>query len=397
MTSPISVIFAMLLSVAATDDELLRAADAFRSEDFADVIEFATMADPDAVNPDAQSLIARAYLAEGDSLRAVDAAILAVEMRPESAGFHFDLGDAFIQNGKPALAIDSLNRAADLGFRRPVVAELRAHAYFGVRQDFGKVKIRRFPQAVEGRLRDDVFVIDELPTQPEHYRCAPAESAIYQAAVAIERPECPTLTDLLADPELTQDKAEEAVNVPRDCNVRDLIKLKRLQARIWQRNGYPARADLILDAMRDHVPQQQLPEFWLELADAKLAIGDERAFLQCTTKAYVSDPLKYSAHLTAAYRTLARCRSRRGDLNGYIKYQQQVVKDEPQSPEDRYRLANAMWEAGRENEAALHYTVTLKLQPDHPAQSRIKSIIASVQKNPETPTRQVSDETERQD
>jgi tetratricopeptide (TPR) repeat protein len=275
--------------------------------------------------------------------------------RKEAAETHARIGDAYLVQGKGALAAESFKRADALGLNDPHLHVQLAKAYCAMEQFLGAVTSRRLKTATVGHIVSEGYVLEPVPNQPDTYRVCPPASAIYQLQAAL------------------------------DAGA-DSVEVYLLRADVW---FYARRYDRALAAYRaveDQVPNEERAAYYARSAEAALGADELEEYLARVERAIELDPETYGPRRGEAYRNLAERYTRRGDLAATIRYLELAIQEAPEAADLHYRLGNVYWETHRAADAADQWRITLELRPDHPDRNRMLTLIRSTM-NAEMPHR----------
>jgi tetratricopeptide (TPR) repeat protein len=317
----------------------------------------------------------RTALGDGDYARAVELLESAVQRDPDAVGYrvalaeayeragrreeaaktHAEIGDAYLAQGKGALAAESFTRAEALGLNDPHLHVQLARAYCALDQFLGTVTLRRLEAAKPGHIVSDGYVLEPVPNHPDTYRVCPPASAIYQIQAAL------------------------------DAGV-DSVAVHLLRADVWLDARRYDRALAAYRAVEDQVPDEKRAAYYARSAQAALGADELEEYLARVERAIELDPKTYGPQRVDAYRNLAERYTQRGDLAATIRYLELAIREAPEAADLHYRLGNVYWETHRAADAADQWRITLELRPDHPDRSRMLTLIRSTM-NAEVPRR----------
>ena len=267
----------------------------------------------------------------------------ALDIEPTADGCYL-LGLIHLDENMPALAAEQFQRALKLGRTGGDAHYALAQAFERLDQDFGRVRVISAPGATAGRIVDGAYLIEPVDGDPDLFRAAPPESAIYQLREAL------------------------------DDGV-DSWEARRLLARLWLKTRRFAAAAAAFAEAESDVPRGARAGYCREFAEALYGVGDVEGFVARMRQAAEADAEQYAPELADAYRRAAQRCSQRGDLAQYIAYLEKAVAERPDAADLHYLLGNGHWEAGQEREALRQWRLTLQLQPDHPDRQRMLELI----------------------
>jgi tetratricopeptide (TPR) repeat protein len=302
-----------------------------------ELLESAVQRDPDAVSY--RAALAEAYERAG--------------RREEAAQTHARIGDAYLAQGKGALAAEAFTRAEALGLNDPNLHVQLARAYCVLEQYLGAVTTRRLDSAEVGHIVREGYVLEPVPNQPDTYRVCPPASAIYQLQAVL------------------------------DAGL-DSVEVHLLRADVWLHARRYDRALAAYRAVEDRVPIEERAAYYARSAQAALGADELEEYLARLERAIELDPETYRPRREDAYRNLAERYTQRGDLAATIRYLKLAIQEEPEDADLHYRLGNVYWETRRAADAAGQWRITLELRPDHPDRRRMLTLIRSTM-NAEAP------------
>ncbi len=332
--------------VAATS-ALARAHSCAEQGDYERVIEILKPVPQARRDHPTASLLGRAYYETGQLTDARRCLQLALQLDPNDRDDHFLLGQVYLDQEKPALAVVHLQSAERLGLDTPDMHLRLATAHFRLGNFIGRTFITQVAGGRPGRIVGQGYLLDYVPDTPDGFLAAPRGSAIYHLQRALD-------------------------------GGLDDVELHMLHAELWLRAGHHARAVAAYRRIEKRVAPADTGRYHHGLARACLGLDDLDGFLKHLERAISADPKTYAAELVTAYRTVADRRSAAGDLTGYIRYLRLAAREAPESAEVRYDLGNALHEAGHDPEASRQWRITLELQPDHPDRVRLLELIGAI-------------------
>ena len=279
--------------------------------------------------------------------------------RPIEASWYFDravrlnsaavedctkLAELHLARDLPALAVRALQSALPFAGDEPQLHYLLAKAFHQAGRPLGKVQIMPIPQAIPGNISGRWYVLEAVEDHPGRYRVCPSDSAIYHLHRALD---------------LGLEQAD----------------VHLLLADIWFSANLYTRARDIYETIESAVPQLRLAEYHYRYGMTLYWQDDLQGFLKHIELAGGIDPEHYKHKLLEAHTLLAERYCIRGDLERYIHHLELAVNEAPRTTELRYKLGNALNEAGRRGEAASHWQVVLQLQPYHEDRQRLLRLL----------------------
>ena len=274
----------------------------------------------------------------------------AIKLNPSSAADHYALGNIYLAGNFFALAADSYQSSVSLGMQSPVLHYKLASAYFNLRNYFGAVSVVSVKAGKPGTISGDWYLIEPVPGEEGRFRCAPANSAIYQVARAIadgigERPD-----------------------------------IRFLMANIHLNAGRYAQAYERFKEIEPTIPKEDKSLFYFYDAQAAFGVGDYEQYLNLLQQAIKLDPAAYGAMLVDAYIKVADQYNQAGKLDQYINYLNLAVQQSPQTASLHLQLGNAYQEAQKYPQAVIQWKMVLDLEPEHPKRLDLLNTISKFSK-----------------
>lgn len=272
----------------------------------------------------------------------------AVRLNSDSALDHYQLGNIHLAKNRYARAVNSYESALRLGLESPVLHYKLASSYFNLRNYFGKVEVMTIAGGSQGTISDRYYLIEPVPGDKDVFRVAPATSAIYQIAKAIE--------------------GDETVQV----DIRMLKANTYLSARRYQR-AYELYEEL--GKLVKEQPKVDRALYHYYFAESALGMSKFDEYLAQLQKAIELDEQTYSSVLGNAYRVVAEKYNQLGKLDRYIQYMKLAVRENPQTASLHMKLGDALEESKAYNEAVQQWRMVLDLEPDHPKRTELLNLI----------------------
>jgi tetratricopeptide (TPR) repeat protein len=296
---------------------------------------------------DAHHLLAMAYSKTDRPHAARHSFQSAIRLRPTSAEDHYLLGNLYFTQRKFALAVESYAEAERFGHDAPEMHYRMATCYYELGNYVGRIETRTVIGGKAGQAMDGVYLLDAVPDRPGRFRVAPKASAIYHLRRALD-------------------------------SGLDTAEIHLLHGDIWLASRHYARAVEIYRAIEHKVPPAEEAGFYRRFAEACLGVDDLEGYLGRLERAVALGGPAEKVVLPEAYRKVADRYNAAGDLANYIRYLELAAKEAPESAELRYRLGNAYYEAGREQDASRSWRITLELDPGHPDRQRLLEHIRDI-------------------
>jgi tetratricopeptide (TPR) repeat protein len=274
----------------------------------------------------------------------------AIKLNPKSASDHYDVANIYLAGNFFALAADAYQHALSLGLDTPVLHYKLGTAYFNLRNYFGPISIVYAKAGKPATISGDWYLVEAVPGDPEHFRAAPTNSAIYQVAKAIadgigERPD-----------------------------------IRFLTANIYLNAGRYGQAMAMFKEIEPKIPKEDKALFYFYYSQAAFGTGDYDQHLALLKKAIELDKATYGPTLVDAYVKVADQFNQAGKLDQYIKYLSLAVAQSPQNAALHLQLGNAYEEAQKYADASTQWKMVLDLEPEHPKRLELLNQIAKYAK-----------------
>ncbi|MDB5292860.1 MAG: hypothetical protein JWL69_4101 [Phycisphaerales bacterium] len=276
----------------------------------------------------------------------------AIQLNPQSAADHYELGNIYLGGNFFALAAQAYNSALALGLDTPVLHYKLGSAYFNLRNYFGAVSMVHVKGGRPGTISGQWYVIEPAPGQTDAFRVAPPESAVYQVAKAI------------AD------------------GIGDSADIRFLKANIYLNAGRYKQAYDLFKELDGKVPKEDLALFRFYWAQASFGTGNYDEYLKQLQQAIALDKAAYGPTLVDAYLKVADQYNQAGNLDQYIHYLKEAVDQSPQSSSLHLQLGNAYEEAKKYAEAVVQWRMVLDLEPEHPKRLELLNRIGKLGSRP---------------
>ena len=316
----------------------------FERQAYARVVELLQPLRAEADAYEVHHLLGTALYHEGKLAEARRELTQAVACDGSNAADHRLLGDIALTQEKFALAVEAYEKANRLGLDDAQLHLMLATAHFRLRNYLGDVQRRTIEHGRSGTIREPGYVLESDPFAGDSFYVSPPRSAIFHAKKALELGlDSPELHLLLGDIWLEARRHERALAEYRDIEPR--------------------------------VPRARLGAYCYNCARALLGAGDSEGYLARLRMAAELDGPAYAPLLEPAYLRVAELCNQDGDVRKYIEYVRLAVKHAPDSSDLRYRLGNALWESGSQQEAVRQWRITLELRRDHPDRARMLELI----------------------
>jgi tetratricopeptide (TPR) repeat protein len=272
----------------------------------------------------------------------------AVRLNSRSAVDHYQLANIYLADNRFALAVKSYETALRLGLESPVLHYKLASAYFNLRNYFGKVSVVTVAAGAPGTISDNWYLIERVPGKKDVFRVAPAASAIYQIAKAMEGG--------LAD----------------RVDIRMLRANSYLNARRYEQayEFFTQLAELISDEDKE---DRALYHFYF--AESAFGLRKYDQYMEHLRQAIQLDPESYQSALVDAYINVSEKYNQAGQLDKYTEYLALAVQESPENVSLHLKLGYGYEEAQRYAEAVQQWRMVLDLEPEHPDRTKLLNLI----------------------
>jgi tetratricopeptide (TPR) repeat protein len=211
-----------------------------------------------------------------------------------------------------------------------------ASAYFNQRNYFGRIATVTVKAGQPGTISDDWYLIERVVGQEDQFRAAPARSAVYHVAQAI------------------------------DGGLEDRPDIHLLKANIYLNARRFRKAHEMYGKLAPSVPKEEEALFYYNFAQAAFGVGKHEDYLRLLGEAISRDKEAYGSTLVDAYVQVAEQYNQAGDLKQYIHYLAKAVGESPRTASLHLKLGNAYEEAQQYDQAIEQWQMVLDLEPDHP-------------------------------
>jgi Tfp pilus assembly protein PilF len=293
----------------------------------------------DKLEPDALAMLAKAYAETGAVTDAT--AILQRGLRrwPNSETLWLALIDRTLDSQQCGLALRRIGQARRHLEPAPQLHFRAAQAYYRSGQVLGETRVRHVPGGRAGQFVGGWLLV-ERRDQPDRFLCCPPESALYSLRRAL-------------DAGLDEPGAH------------------LLHARIWLDAGRPEIGLRLLESREALLLEDASSETLDTFADLALAASALDDFLRYARLRAALDPQRRTQILYDACLAAAERYNQRGDDAMYEALLRRALTLRPDNVGVMLRLADAVWDAGAREEAAIWYRRVLERQPVHRERSRI--------------------------
>lgn len=248
-----------------------------------------------------------------------------------------------LEHGRYAAVVRRYQQARSRGQVTAVLHALAARAQFALGRLLGEPRVRELPRGQPGEFDGPWLLIE--PRGRGRFLCAPSDSALYQVRAALD-------------------------------GGLDDAAVHLLHAQIWAALGREPVAVAILTARE--------PDLLALRSDALLAAAQRVAqqagavtlMLKLARRRARLDPQRDDAILAAAYVAAADVYAQAGEASLYVAMLERAAARRPDDPALRLRLADALWDAGRRDEAAKQYRAWLELHRGGVIPRRVRERVA---------------------
>jgi tetratricopeptide (TPR) repeat protein len=293
----------------------------------------------DGLDVDGLLLLAEACAETGQVARAAEVLEHGLRSRPDSEALWLALIDDALARRCWALVLERVAQAERrLGFR-PHLQFRAAQAYYRLGQAWGRTRVIRVPGGRAGQFVNDWLLL-ERQDQADRFLCCPPASALYALRRAL---------DAGLD--------EPAAHL--------------LHARIWQQAGRPEIGLAILQSREARWLESASADALATFAEVALAANALDDFLRYARLHAARAPQQRAGILFDACVAAAEQYNQRGDLTMSREFLRRAVALRPEDVTVMLRLADAVWDAGGSEEAAIWYRRVLEREPAHAERRRI--------------------------
>ncbi|MFQ5807357.1 MAG: tetratricopeptide repeat protein [Phycisphaerae bacterium] len=293
----------------------------------------------DELDAEALVLLAKAYAETKRATRALAVLQAALERWPASETLWLALIDQCLKRDQGGLALHHIRQARRHLDPSPQLELRAAQAYYRLGQALGRTCVIRVPNGRAGQFVNDWLLVEKR-AEPDRFLCCPKTSALYALRRAL-------------DAGLDEPAAH------------------RLHARLWQQAGRPKVGLAVLRSREAVLLENATPEMLETFADLALAANALSEFLRYARLRAACAPQRRTEILCDAFLAAAERYNQRGDDAMYRGLLRRALALRPDSVELMLQLADAVWDAGAREEAALWYRRVLEREPAHRGRSRI--------------------------
>jgi len=269
----------------------------------------------------------------------------AVQLNPNSAADHYQLGNIYLAGHFYALAAEAYRKALALGIDSPVLRYKLGSAYFNLRNYFGRIQVITVKAGKAGTISGTWYLIEPVPGKKDFFRAAPAGSAIYQIAKA------------------TAD------------GITDRPDIRFLTANIYLNARRYKQAYTMFAALKDTIGAEDKALFYYYYAQAAFGIDKYDEYLALLGEAITLDKAAYEATRVEAYLKVAERYNHLGKGEKYIHYLTRAVAASPQTTSLHLKLGYAYEQARNYPLAVRQWRLVLDLQSDHPDRMKLINLI----------------------
>ncbi len=276
----------------------------------------------------------------------------AIQLNPNSAADHYQLGNIYLAGHFYALAAEAYDKALRLGVSSPVLRYKLGSAYFNLRNYFGRVQVITVKAGKTGTINGSWYLIEPVPGKKDRFRAAPSSSAIYQIARAT--------TDGIAD------RAD----------------IQFLKANIYLNARRYKQAYGMFGKIKKIIAKEDKALFYFYYSQAAFGIDKYDEYISLLKEAIKLDKDAYQPTLVEAYLKVAEQYNQLGQTDKYIRYLALAVAASPQTVSLHLKLGYAYEHARKYALAARQWQMVLDLQSDHPDRLKLINLIGKYKKMP---------------
>jgi tetratricopeptide (TPR) repeat protein len=292
-----------------------------------------------SLDADGLILLAGAYAANGRAARAGNVLHRGLKRFRDSEALWLALVDHALALRQYGLALQRIGRAEGRLGSSPRMHYRTARAFYALGQVLGQTRVIQVPGGRAGQFVNEWLLVEERDG-PDRFLCCPRASALYAVRRALD-------------------------------GGLDEAHVHLLHARIWSQAGRPDVGLAILQGREAAWLHDASVETLATFADLALASDTLDDFLRYTRLRAAREPRRSTEILHQAYLSAAQRYNQRGDGAMSRELLRRALVLEPENVEVMLGLADAAWEAGAREEAALRYRQVLEHEPDHRDRSRI--------------------------
>jgi len=276
----------------------------------------------------------------------------AVQLNPQSAADHYQLGNIYLAGHFYALAAEAYRKALDLGIDSSVLRYKLGSAYFNLRNYFGRVQVVTVKAGKAGTISEKWYLIEPVPGKKDAFRAAPGDSAIYQIAKA------------------TAD------------GIADRPDIQFLKANIYLNARRYKQAHEMFGKIKDIIPKEDKALFYFYYSQAAFGIDKYDEYISLLNEAIKLDKEAYQPTLVEAYLKVAEQYNQLGQGDKYIHYLTRALAVSPQTVSLHLKLGYAYEHARKYALAVRQWQLVLDLQSDHPDRMKLINLIGKYKNLP---------------
>jgi len=276
----------------------------------------------------------------------------AVQLNPDSAADHYQLGNIYLAGHFYSLAAESYQKALSRGIESPVLRYKLGSAYFNLRNYFGRVQVVTVKAGKTGTISENWYLIEPVPGKKDTFRAAPSDSAIFQIAKA------------------TAD------------GIADRPDIQFLKANIYLNARRYKQAYAMFGKIKDTIPKEDKALYYFYYSQAAFGIDKYDEYLSLLDEAIALDKAAYQPTLVEAYLKVAEQYNQLGQADKYIHYLARAVAASPQTVSLHLKLGYAYEHARKYDLAAKQWQLVLDLQNDHPDRLKLINLITKYKNIP---------------
>lgn len=263
----------------------------------------------------------------------------AVQRHPRDRELWLAYAEAALDERQYATALSRVADAARSVGPRPEFRFVAARAYFGLGQFAGATQVRSYEQGRAGQFAGEWLLIEPAEGAGQ-FVCAPRESALYQIRAALDGG--------LQSPEA-----------------------RLLHGQVWARMGRPEVGLRVLQSVESELLDSGDGAALRTLEELALAAGALHDYQRYNRLRAERDPERRTAIQLQGFRNLAERYNQRGEPALCATFLRRALELAPGDVGLCLQAADAEWELGRTDEAALLYRKVLEDDPLNAQRLRI--------------------------
>jgi len=293
----------------------------------------------DRLDADGLVLLANACAQTKQTTRAVAILQRGLKRWPDSETLWLRLIDHTLEEEQSGLALQRIGQARRHLDPSPQLEFRAALAYYRRGQALGRTRVMRVPDGRAGQFVNDRLLVEKR-AEPDRFLCCPKASALYALRRAL---------DAGLD--------EPAAHL--------------LHARIWQQVGRPEIGLAILQSREAVLLEDASAETLEAFAEVALAANVPHDFLRYARLRARREPERRVEILYDAFLAAAEYYNQRGDGAMYRELLRRALALRCEDVGLMLQLADAVWDAGQREQAAIWYRRVLEREPTHQDHHRI--------------------------